>query len=279
MQTEYEPQEYWQKRLSKDFSLGGVGFLGLGLQYNKWLYRGRLRALTKLLKASSIDPRGKTVLDVGVGTGFYIDYWRRRGAKHVKGVDITEKSVSSLKLAYPQYEFVRADISARELPISHERFDIITAFDVLFHIVDEERFRQALSNLRQLSHKGTQIIISDNLLKEPLPPVLHQNSRTLDRYERALAEAGLEQVAVAPIFFFMNNPIDRNRLNTRLLRGSVSMVWRCVAVLPLVRRLGRFGEAIGFLVGLILYLLDGIALRSTAIGPGSKLLLAQPRVR
>ena len=80
-----------------------------------------------------------------------------------------------------------------------------------------------------------------------------------------------------PIFYCMNNPIEKNRINSRFLQTVVSMVWRLIMMLPLLRRLGAFGEATGYLAGLILYVVDGVTLRYAKDGPGSKLLLAQLR--
>lgn len=275
MQVKYEPETYWQKRLSKDFSLGGVGFAGLGVQYNKWLYRARLRTLNELLRASRIDPKGKTVLDIGVGTGFYIDYWTKRGAKYVKGIDITEKSISSLKLTYPQYDFMKADISSTELPIK-EKFDIVTAFDVLFHITEENKFEQAMNNLRSLSHKQTKIFITDTFLKKATGPGFHEYDRTIERYSEALSKVGIEPVVVVPIFYFMNNPIDTSALSSHWLRTMQLAVWRIVSMLPfLIKRLGPLGEVVGYMFGSILYLVDGVILRYAKDGPSTKLMLAQ----
>ena len=120
--------------MSKNFSLGGAGHTGLGLEYNKWLYKARIRALNKLLKDEQINPRGEQILDIGCGTGFYIDYWEKMGAAGIVGLDITEASISRLTAIYPKFKFVKADITDEKLELKEE-FDIITAFDVLFHIV------------------------------------------------------------------------------------------------------------------------------------------------
>lgn len=45
----YEPQSYWQKRLSERFSLSEVGYAGFSEYYNKWLYKAEIRALKKML--------------------------------------------------------------------------------------------------------------------------------------------------------------------------------------------------------------------------------------
>ena len=74
----------------------------------------RLRSLLKEL--ATLD-----VLDVGSGTGFYIDLWRRLGVRSVTGSDIAEKAVEELSARYPSNRFVRLDIGAEEDPLAERR--------------------------------------------------------------------------------------------------------------------------------------------------------------
>src|SRR5262245_19081086 len=80
---------------------------------------------------------GIPVLDVGSGTGFYVERWRRTGAA-VTGLDLTEVAVEELRRSFPEIPFVRADIGGalEQIPLPAERFQAISAFDVLFHLVD-----------------------------------------------------------------------------------------------------------------------------------------------
>ncbi len=269
----YQPEGYWEERLSKDFSLGGVGYSGLGLEYNKWLYKGRLRALKRALEIGKIDPHGKHVLDIGVGTGFYIDYWKRRDVKSATGIDITEKSTSSLKAKYPECEFIKADISSKQLPLLSRKYDIITAFDVLFHIVDEDKFEQALSNIANLSHQDTQILIMDSFLKENRPPGFHEYHRTMDRYKEALSKVGMEPVIIVPIFYVMNNPIDMASIRNKFMKKVLPITWFAITrICYLGNSLGFFGRSVNYLLGFILYLADGAILKYAKDGPSSKLL-------
>ena len=90
------------------------------------------------------------VLDVGSGTGFYVALWRELGVRPVTGSDITAKAVGKLRAAFPDDEFVRFDVGGEELPLPESSFDLISAFDVLFHVTDDARFRRALHNLSTL---------------------------------------------------------------------------------------------------------------------------------
>jgi len=252
----YEPERYWQERLSRNFSLGGAGHTGLGLEYNKWLYKARIRALNKLLREGQINPHGKQILDIGCGTGFYIDYWEKMGAAGIVGLDITEASISRLAANYPGYKFIKADITDNGLELKGE-FDIITAFDVLFHIVDEDKFEQAIKNIKAQSHKKTMILIMDSFLSQPRPPGFHENYRTIHRYREVLNNNGLRIVKIIPIFLIMSNPRVRR-------------------LLSLGNRLGPPGRFMNYLLGCSLYFIDGIILRFAIDSPATKLLLAQP---
>lgn len=277
--TKYEPEKYWQERLSRDFSLVGAGNLSAGIGYNQWLYKARTRALTKLLKRTEINARGKRVLDIGVGNGFYVDYWKKKGAKSITGIDITEKSVSTLTTKYPEYDFIKADISSEEL-ILKGTFDIITAFDVLFHIIDEDKFEQAISNIRRLSHHQTKVLITDSFLKSPHPARFHENYRTLKRYQGVLKEEGIEMVELVPVFYFMSTPIDMAAVKSKFFRRMLPYT-RAVILkgLSLSKRLPLFSRSTDFLIGHVLgflfYFIDGIILKYSQDSPSEKLLFAQ----
>src|SRR5580693_1634045 len=68
------------------------------------------------------DVGGKTVLDVGCGTGRYLKILRQRGAARIVGVDL---SWEMLRKASGRGAIARADLAA--LPVVSARFDVITA--------------------------------------------------------------------------------------------------------------------------------------------------------
>ncbi|MFC1865760.1 class I SAM-dependent methyltransferase [Chloroflexota bacterium] len=273
----YEPENYWQERLSKNFSLGGVGHSGFGQEYNKWLYKARIRALNKFVKNGCINPQGKSLLDIGCGTGFYIDYWERLGVTNIVGLDITEISISRLSVIHPGYRFLRADITADNLELKNG-FDTITAFDVLFHIVEEDKFEQAISNIRSNSHQNTRILIMDNFLSWHRSPGFHENDRTFDSYQEVLEKNGLEMKYMIPIFYFMGTPIDLAAVKNRLRRTTLRYSWFLTSrLISLGNKMRLPGRIMNYLLGGFLYILDGIVLKYAKDCPCTKLLLAQPK--
>ena len=133
----YKPQEFWDQRLSEQFDLRGTGETGLSLAYNEACYTLRREVLDRALREVRVDPRSRRVLDVGCGSGFWADYYLRRGAVYT-GIDISSVSIERLARKYPQSRFIHSDVSDAAL---EERYDAVNAFDVLYHITDDARIR------------------------------------------------------------------------------------------------------------------------------------------
>src|SRR5262249_6012924 len=128
----YDPKAFWEERLGEHFDLTGTGETRLSLADNPASYAvplGEADNATALASAQ-VTLEGARVLDVGCGTGFFTDFYRQRGAR-VTGLDITSASVERLRAKYPDSRFILADVS--DAPLD-ETFDVVHAFDVLYHI-------------------------------------------------------------------------------------------------------------------------------------------------
>src|SRR5258708_1930554 len=146
MHTKYDPQSYWETRLKDGPALNTVGYLGLGLAYNKWLYRMRKQVLERALRRFPIVSEKTSVFEVAPGSGFYLPIWSSHGVHDLTAADITQAVVTYLRPLWPDFQFLRADIGTVGPPVSRQ-FDIVTAFDVLFHIVNEQSWQNAVTNL------------------------------------------------------------------------------------------------------------------------------------
>ncbi|HTO89787.1 MAG TPA: class I SAM-dependent methyltransferase [Candidatus Sulfotelmatobacter sp.] len=207
----YDPRAFWNHRLSEQFDLRGTGEPGLSLAYNRACYDLRRRVLTTALRDSGLDPRGRTVLDVGCGTGFFTAYYHARGGR-VTGLDITPTSIQRLRERFPDARFIEADVSEASLG---ERYDIVNAFDVLYHITDDERWERAVTRLALAVAPQGLLLLTDTF-SDSGKSAEHVRARGLPRYRAILQGQGLEPQAIYPTHVLLNRELGAFRFLNRL---------------------------------------------------------------
>src|SRR5262249_53754757 len=184
--TEFDARTYWEERLSRHYTDEGVGFLGLAEAYNGWMYRVRRRVFSAEMRRLLPDRSAQRVLDVGSGTGFWIDCWHELGVPRVTGSDLTEVAVANLQARHPGDRFVRFDLGGQGDPFGDERFTVVTAIDVLYHVVDDRLYEQALANAFRLLEPGGYFVFTENFLHGDAVRIPHQASRSLSEIESTL---------------------------------------------------------------------------------------------
>jgi SAM-dependent methyltransferase len=269
--TPFDNKAYWESRLREHYSLAGVGYLRLGRRFNEWMYKVRGEVFDRVVgglepgkPGAATNPwTGANVLDIGAGTGFYVDRWKRRGAS-VTGLDLTDVAVNELSRCFPGDRFVRADIggSLDQVPLAPASFDAVSAFDVLFHIVDDAAYARAFRNIASLLRPNGWFLWSDNFLKAGTERIAHQASRSLDESTRLVESAGLEIVQRVPMFVLMNYPADTR---SRLARWA----WTAM-VAPAV-----LGEPFGWALGAALYPLERVLVRAKRESPSTELMVCR----
>jgi 2-polyprenyl-3-methyl-5-hydroxy-6-metoxy-1,4-benzoquinol methylase len=264
MDTSSGPKEYWEKRLRENYSLDGTGFQTLGKNYNKWMYRIRKAIVKRSIKRTLSGLNGMDVFDIGSGTGFYIEMWMELGARRVVGSDITDVAVQNLRRNYLHNQFYRLDIGEGGLPdqLGAKKFQIISAFDVLFHIVDDVRYRTAMANINSLLGPGGYFFFSDNFLHRDALRSHHQVSRPLVSIERILQETGFKILDRIPMFVIMNAPVDtRNRF--------LPLTWK------LITSTARRGEFASNATGCVLYPIELFLTSIGKEGPSTEMMICK----
>lgn len=214
--TTFNPQEYWENRLNKSFNLHGVGDIGLGVNYNNCLYAIRKYAFHKLMKSLNLNFSTKKVMDIGSGTGFYIQRWKELNVSSIHGTDITTVVVKNLSEQFPNATFSQLDIGEK-IDNPSPQYDFISAFDVLFHIVDDNRFEQAIKNIHGLLNDKGYFVISDNFVHGETKRLEHQVSRSYEYMNSTIENIGFKHIKTVPMFVLMNDPVDtKNKLIRKL---------------------------------------------------------------
>ncbi len=262
---EYVPERFWEERYSS-LDLTRSGHRDLPEAYNRWLYRRKQAVLGRALLNAGFRAAGKRVLEVGAGTGVYVDFWKSLGVRELTGLDISTAATEHLRAKHPGWRFMRRDVTepglAQEIG---ERHDLATALDVLYHVVDDARLAVAMGNIAECLHAGGLFALHDQFLHRPSEDRGYIRWRSLSDWERILDAAGFDIVSRTPIFFCM---IQVNDCAT--VRGAERMdaLWKRLH--PWIERLpgaaGAFGYAVDTLLG---------GVRSE--GPSMELLLARRR--
>jgi len=196
----YQPRTYWEQRLAHYGGLRATGHLDHGPYYNWWLYRAKIRALRRALTMAGVDVGGRSILDVGAGTGFFLSLYARWGAGRLAGVDISMTTVRRLRDDFPTATVWEADI-AQGVP-TNEQFDIVHAFDVLYHLPDPD-FSAALRHLVQRCRPGGVLLLTDSFRTQHRPAP-HVSFRSLAQYRDVLSDRDVDIVGIVPIYRFLN---------------------------------------------------------------------------
>ena len=199
-------RDYWQKRYEKKFTIGASGHISFNERYNSFVYRAYERALKKAL-SRWVGARDRRVFDVGSGTGYWVDYYRKAGAADIFGVDLTDISIQRLTARYPEYTFKVADIGSADF-IPEGRYDIVNCLDVLYYIIDDASFARALVSLASCLKPDGVLFITDTFRNaSPAKPPFYYLHRDMRRYTEAMDAAGLVGEEIIPVNYLLKKPI------------------------------------------------------------------------
>jgi 2-polyprenyl-3-methyl-5-hydroxy-6-metoxy-1,4-benzoquinol methylase/Tfp pilus assembly protein PilF len=269
---DFDTKGYWESRLSRNYNLAGVGFLDLGEAYNRFMYRLRKWRLAARLSELQIEPSGKRILDIGSGTGFFLEFWKAYNPASLEGLDITDTSVARLRERFSDLPIHHADISCPGITLPGP-YDVISAFDVLIHVVDDEAFARALENIAGLLAPNGYAIITDGCTQEPYTRNSeHYRARTEAEYRAHFERLGLSVVTVEPLFAAMNAPVDLQRVRDPELREVYDELWDVTQ--SLFGKDGLKGREAD-LAARMAFLHEQIHLKTNAPSPSAKLLIAR----
>lgn len=211
MTAEFSEKEYWDLRyrargLERVGVSSGTRGIGGGGRLNQYLYLLREEALVRVLESNAVDLSRTRVLDVGCGSGYWTSFFARHGALEYTGVDVSQVAIEALRLEFPDLTFHTADLGGSVFPAAGP-FDLVNAFDVLYHIVDDDKFRAALKNLEQVTEAGGYLVITDYLDDRQPVSAQHVNHRSLERYRECLSLAGYEIVSIRPVFYLLGRNV------------------------------------------------------------------------
>ncbi len=260
--SDFKPKDYWESRLREHPGLVGVGYSSFGACYNRWLYRLRRRVFLRRMRTLAPDLGRLDVLDVGSGTGFWVDAWAELGVGEVVGSDLTATAVEDLRRRFGDREIVQLDIGGDLAPLDGRRFDVVSAMDVLFHIVDDALYERAVANIHDALRPGGRLVMCDLFVHGPVERAETMVTRPLADVERVLADNALEVVERRPFSVLMNYPGDCSH-------AWLKRLWR------LMWRGACLTEPTGLLWGAALYPLEAALVACKSESPSTELMICR----
>ncbi len=258
---------YWDDRLRRFWGPHGSSSVGFGQRFARWRYRVRARVFRRVVRQLAPD-RSRlallSVLDVGSGTGFYLDQWRALGVRSLSGLDVSDWAVEQLRREHPAATFYRADIGSEGSPLPDGAFDAATAIDVLVHLVDDAAYVRALRHLHRALKPGAYLLLSDSFFHGPAKQ--HEDywkGRSLAFVTAALEAAGLEIVSRAPLSVLMSAPTDTRR------RDRNERLWE-LAMTPV-----RLSEWAGWAAGALLFPLELLLVSTLKESPAIEIMVCR----
>lgn len=250
--------------------MSAVGYSGLGEGFNKASYRLRRQALRRLLRRHA-ELHGAVLLEAAVGVGAYAPVWRELGVRSWHGVDISQDAVRVCRERFPYGAFEVQDITESawaDKLAEAGGYDLVTAIDVLYHLVDDALFGVALNNLRQCLRPGGSLIVSDVFQPCDQRIAAHVKRRSLESYQEILG-GSMRFADREPVFAILGDPVPRPGRRTDWL---FSAAWKALA-LTLQHAPGPLQDPVGAIAVYAAWPLDSL-LRNFGLSQGLNLELA-----
>lgn len=224
---DYIPEHYWESLVGRRFDLREVGYPDLSLAFNRCMYHAMSNSVNQALRRLSLPTEllhNASILDVGSGVGFWVEFWLAKGSRHITGIDLTEASVSRLQEKYPRLTFEQRNIADPIEPYAYNLFDVISAMSILNHIPSQKQWEQALLNLGNLLKPDGVMLIMDPILKHqwwgrPFDSQSNGRPRTIAEHASVLKQVGVRVELVLPTVTILANPVDtKTRAEFRILQ-------------------------------------------------------------
>ncbi len=195
--AEYRPAEYWQERLA-DGGLRATGHHCYGESYNRWLYRAKGRGLRWAARGV---PAGTATLDVGSGNGWVVE-----------ACEIAPVAVERLGRRWPGLRIEQVALGADPLPWPDGRFGLITALDVMYHLVDDAQWAAGLAEMSRVMAPGGRLVVTDRFGVLDATPQPHVRFRSASAWAEAAAAAGFRVAGSKPLYRWLSRDPDASRM-------------------------------------------------------------------
>ncbi len=160
---------------------------------------------------------GKTVADIGCGSGYGSAILRRSGAARVCGADISRQAIRFAKSRYGDLANFTVQGVTDLRQYRDKSFDVAVANEVLEHIKEYEMEERAIIEMKRISRRGGLIVIGTPNA-EMMPDHGFEFAEIRRLFERNLPEFCLFENALVP------SGVARSGWEQRRAKGEVGII-------------------------------------------------------
>ena len=135
------------------------------------------------------------ILDVGSGAGYWISFWSSFYPGKVYGSDISKTCVEALRARFPEVPCLAIDVSDPAIADSLAKYNllaeytIISAMNMIHHLVDDAAFDRAFENFGNLLVPGGAVFITTGL--EKMEEWWYKKYRPIEKFQETAERHGL----------------------------------------------------------------------------------------
>ena len=200
---------------------------------------GKRKIKIKIVSWLIGDIQGKSVLDIGVGSGFFSRLCIQNKAKTIS-LDFADAIIQYHRKTNPDFKLVQSD--AQHLPFKNESFDIVLALDVIEHLYSALDF---LNEVNRVLRKDGRLILmtpnTSNVFEKTLKaflkiPLFMGNKISAQKAEQSHAESThVKEFSVRELTSLIKeskfkictfNTYNENILY-KILDPSISLIFQC----------------------------------------------------
>ncbi len=231
----YNAAEYWSRIFTKSVDAKSVCYPDWPLSYNQFLHQQQVKKLLQILHRNRIELSGRSVLEIGPGSGFWTHFFQTNNVRKYTGIDISKTVTQILERDFPGYHFLNIDVGSTDLGKSIKTpVDVIFAAMVLLHITDDVKINNAFSFFSQSLNENGYFIMLDSIAEKKVfgymkqqaegpgfTDTFHNKIRSMKTIVSLAKNNGLEIAEVIPAFNVSQMCFDFSTYMGYLLWGKL----------------------------------------------------------
>jgi len=189
----------------------------------KYHYASMEMLILKHLRNNGISINKTCILDIGSGSGHWIDFYKSLEPKLITGMDISLSSFDYLKEKYAEDSSIEI-YHGKALEVINQlndEYGLVNAIGVMFHIVDDSEWQETIHAVGRITKEGGLFVVGGHFglldgLNVQIDRDRHINKRLRSKrhWKHVLKDVGFREVKVYRnhSYLWINDTLPENNV-------------------------------------------------------------------